>query len=172
VAILTPTIRQVRAKYQSRLIIERMNIPNIRPMNINDLDAVLAIEQSVQAFPWSRAMFSDSLESGYLAFVLETDDEIVGYVLGEMLVDEGYIYNIAVRPSQQGAGLGYQLMRTFLEKVREEGAVACLLEVRVSNEQAWNFYQRQGFSEIARRHDYYPTTTGREDAIIARLKLV
>ena len=40
------------------------------PMNERDLDAVAALEASLQVFPWSRGNFADSLESGYSVWVL------------------------------------------------------------------------------------------------------
>jgi ribosomal protein S18 acetylase RimI-like enzyme len=40
------------------------------------------------------------------------------------------------------------------------------LEVRVSNERARRFYERNGFAEIGRRRGYYPAAAGREDAIV------
>ena len=38
----------------------------MRAMTQADVDAVLAIEQAVQRFPWTRGNFADALNSGYL----------------------------------------------------------------------------------------------------------
>ena len=46
------------------------------------------------------------------------------------------------------------------------GADSAWLEVRESNQVALNLYQEVGFNEIDRRVNYYPTSKGKEDAII------
>ena len=43
----------------------------LRDMTLADIDAVLCIEQSVQAYPWSRGNFIDALNAGYVCCVDE-----------------------------------------------------------------------------------------------------
>jgi ribosomal-protein-alanine N-acetyltransferase len=40
------------------------------------------------------------------------------------------------------------------------------LEVRESNESAIGLYLSEGFCETGRRPSYYPSVTGREDALV------
>ena len=49
------------------------------PMSDLDLDAVLAIEFRVCAFPWGRGNFSDSLKCGYLCWVCRVEGQLIGY---------------------------------------------------------------------------------------------
>ena len=43
------------------------------PLTLADLDAVMAIEQSVYPFAWSRGNFIDSLAAGYSALEFDLD---------------------------------------------------------------------------------------------------
>jgi ribosomal-protein-alanine N-acetyltransferase len=45
------------------------------------------------------------------------------------------------------------------------------LEVRESNVAAIHMYLNHGFNEVGRRRNYYPTATGREDALVFGLQL-
>ena len=59
-----------------------------------------------------------------------------------------------------------------LTPVLEKRGVATLwLEVRASNAAAIALYESLGFNEATIRRNYYPTTDGREDAIIMALPI-
>jgi ribosomal-protein-alanine N-acetyltransferase len=67
-----------------------------RPMNMTDLDAIMEIEPLIYSHPWTRGNFSDSLNSGYSAWVLEKNNEMIGQkhyehnemIHGELVCDE------------------------------------------------------------------------------------
>ena len=48
----------------------------------------------------------------------------------------------------------------------QAGVDMMLLEVRRSNQSAIDLYQDEGFHELGVRKGYYPSDSGREDAII------
>ena len=50
-----------------------------RPMRIDDLDTVCAIERRIYPFPWSRGNFVDSLIARYTCTVMHLEGSIVGY---------------------------------------------------------------------------------------------
>ena len=52
-----------------------------RDMSSNDIDAVLEIERSIYAFPWTPGNFNDCLVEGYQCHVLIEDDKLIGYGL-------------------------------------------------------------------------------------------
>ena len=64
-------------------------------MELSDLDAVMDIEQRVYTHPWSRASFSDVLESGYAVQLLKAGDTLLGYWVVMQGVDEAHLLNIA-----------------------------------------------------------------------------
>ncbi|MBO1752303.1 ribosomal protein S18-alanine N-acetyltransferase [Actinotalea sp. BY-33] len=67
----------------------------------------------------------------------------------------GQVMTIGVAPAQQGRGLGRLLLDALLDRARELGARAVLLEVRVDNAPAIGLYERAGFRTIGRRRRYY-----------------
>ncbi len=136
------------------------------PMNANDLDGVLAIENAVYPFPWTRGNFADSLAAGYSAWVCRIGGELVGYAVIMMVLDEAHLLNISVDQSRHGMGFGARLLRHAMSVARTLGARMLLLEVRPSNERALQLYKHFGFVRIGVRKAYYPAHEGREDALV------
>ena len=136
------------------------------PMNASDLDDVLAIENAVYPFPWTRGNFADSLVAGYSAWVCRVGGELVGYAVIMMILDEAHLLNISVDPHRHGMGFGARLLRHAMAVARRLGARSLLLEVRPSNERALQLYRHFGFARIGRRKAYYPAHEGREDALV------
>lgn len=140
--------------------------PKIRPMRADDLGEVIVIEHSAYSHPWSEGILHDCIRVGYSCWVCELDDRIVGHAVMSVAVGEAHLLNICVGPKWQGRGLGRRLLQRVLRIAREHNADTMFLEVRASNEGARGLYESEGFGEIGRRYDYYPTHSGREDAIV------
>lgn len=139
----------------------------MREMTHSDLDAVLAIEQAVQHFPWSHGNFIDALNSGYLCRVDETDSgEIRSYAILRMLVDEAELLTIGVAAAHQRQGLGRWMLVEMLNLARDRDIGRVFLEVRASNVAAIALYRNTGFCEIGVRRDYYRNADGSEDALV------
>jgi ribosomal-protein-alanine N-acetyltransferase len=88
---------------------------------------------------------------------------------------EAQILNISVVPDARRQGFGRALLHQFLDDARQFGAEQCFLEVRVSNAAAIALYEGAGFARVARRTEYYPSTsshTPREDALVMRRALL
>lgn len=139
----------------------------------SDLTEVLAIETDVYPFPWTRGNFLDSLYSGYESWIMRDASGLVaGYFLLLIAVDEAHLLNITVRRNLQGRGLGIALLNRVIRVAREKKMNSILLEVRPSNQRAFDIYRRYGFIQIGKRKCYYPAADGaREDAIVMRLAL-
>lgn len=143
----------------------------VLPMAPGDLDDILRIEYSLYSHPWSRANFSDSLDSGYLCRVARIGGELVGYFVVMLAVDEAHLLNISVADALQGKGYGSRLLRAAMDAACQQGGRSMLLEVRVSNEKAFSMYRHFGFEKIGVRRGYYPADFGREDALVLRRTL-
>jgi len=141
----------------------RIEMLTMRPA---DLDAVLAIEYRVCAFPWSRANFIDSMASNYSCWVCRVDGKAAGYFVLMLAVDDAHLLTIAVAESQQRHGLGARLLRQAMSVGRAGRATTLLLEVRPSNAKALAMYRHFGFAQIGVRRGYYPAEGGREDALV------
>lgn len=144
----------------------------MRAMTVADVDAVLTIEQSVQAYPWTRGNFTDAMNSGYLCFVDDASGEISAFAVLMPGVDEAELLNIAVAKSQQRKGLGRAMLSEMLAVAAENSWQRVFLEVRAGNRGAIALYRSAGFVEVGLRRGYYQTADGREDAILMVCDLV
>ncbi len=147
---------------------------SLRPMQMDDLDAIMQIEPTIYSHPWTRGNFSDSLNSGYSAWVLEENQTIIGYALMMMVMDEAHLLNLSIAKPRQKQGLGRYLLEHMLQIAKNHKATNMFLEVRPSNISAITLYENMGFCEMATRRSYYPachTQSGREDAVLMGLAL-
>ena len=143
----------------------------LSPLDIDDLEDILAIENQVYPFPWTDGNFRDSLRTGDRIWGLRNGNRLIGYFVLMRVVDEMHLLNISVDPARQGQGHGAVLLRHALRLATLAGASSVLLEVRPSNVQALAIYHHFGFQRIGVRRDYYPAPVGREDAWVLRLPL-
>lgn len=137
-----------------------------RPMTLEDIDEVLAIEQKSFFTPWSRNAFVGELTQNPLALYLvgHMGENIVCYAGSWLIHGEAHITNIAVHPNYRGLNIGEAMCRSLLVEVAARGMVKATLEVRVSNTVAQNLYRKLGFNSVGVRPGYYTDTN--EDAII------
>jgi ribosomal-protein-alanine N-acetyltransferase len=148
--------------------------PVLRPITVELLDAVLAIEVQAYTFPWTRGNFIDSIAAGYLARALvAVDGELVGYFVAMPGFDEMHLLNLTVSPLHEGRGHARRMLAELRALSTSFAAAAIWLEVRESNARARALYARDGFAEAGMRRDYYPAPQGRrEDAVLMTCLLV
>ena len=148
------------------------NAVTLRTMTQENLDAVMAIEQTAYSHPWSRGNFRDSLNPLFDAQCLWLGDELLGYFLAMHGVEEMHLLNITVAPAHQGEGWGHMMLDALSLISRNVGAQTLWLEVRQSNARALQVYTRYGFVRVGLRKDYYPADRQqREHAVVMSLKL-
>ena len=137
----------------------------LRPMRLEDVPDVHAIETQSFATPWTAGMFLAEI-SGPQRFwlVAEFDGEVVGYGGAMVVWDEAHIMNLAVREDLRSQGVGRALVRELKRLVVGAGAMKMTLEVRPSNTIGRNLYASEGFTEVGLRPGYYADTD--ESAII------
>lgn len=137
----------------------------IRLMQASDLHVVAEIENQVQSHPWKISQFEESITS-YVSTVIEQNHQVVGFCILQPVLDEANLLLMAIHPSQQGRGLGYQLLEESITLLKNN-PVQIFLEVRESNQAAIALYEKSGFHQIDLRKNYYPNKDGsREHAII------
>ena len=144
---------------------ERMHV-RIVPMNSDHLDEVAELERICFSTPWSRNMLAEELDNALSAFLVALDDRgrVAGYAGLQVVLDEGYITNVAVRPDCRRQGVASQLLQVFLDFAQGNRLAFLTLEVRASNYDAIALYGSRGFRSVGRRKNYYEHP--REDAII------
>ncbi len=140
----------------------------IVPMNGDHLDEVAELERVCFPDPWSRNMLKEELENDLAAFLVALDGQgaVAGYAGLQVVLDEGYILNVAVCRRRGVAG---QLLNVFLNFAKGNRLAFLTLEVRASNYAAIALYGSRGFRGVGRRKNYYEHP--REDAVIMTLDL-
>ena len=137
----------------------------IRLMQNADLIAVTQIEKRVQSHPWTQKQFEESIAS-YQSTVIEVQGEVMGFCILQPVLDEANLLLMAIHPSQQGKGLGYQLLDQSIAMLKND-PIQIFLEVRESNLAAIALYEKADFHQIDLRKNYYPLEKGgREHAVI------
>ena len=142
----------------------------IVPMNADHLDEVAELERICFSMPWSRKMLAEELDNALSAFLVALDDtgKVVGYAGVQVVLDEGYITNVAVRPECRRQGIASKLIEVFINFAQANQLAFLTLEVRPSNTAAIVLYGRHGFRSTGRRKNYYEHP--KEDAIIMTLE--
>ncbi len=139
----------------------------IELMRIEDLEAVLEIEEASFPTPWSRNSFLYELTENQRAIYLVAKNEfnkVVGYIGMWVVFDEGHITNLAAHPLYRRQGVGRTLLNELVAVARRNGVQYLTLEVRRSNLSAQDLYQKIGFVHMGVRRKYY--LDNREDALI------
>ncbi|MFH0358267.1 ribosomal protein S18-alanine N-acetyltransferase [Streptococcus sp. A27] len=125
--------------------------------------AVYAVLTDVyERSPWTESQVAADMAGADTTYYLAYDEQdVVGFLAVQTVLDEMEILQIAVKTHSQGRGIASQLMAA----VRDwEGDI--FLEVRESNSAAQALYTRQHFTKIGKRKDYYRHPV--EDAVIMK----
>lgn len=149
-----------------------MSLHEIRPMERNDLPAVMKNERRGYTHPWTEGIFRDCIESGYECWVLTFGDRTIGHAVSTIAAGESHILNVCVHPECQGNGFGRMLVEHLLSRAHHHEAGKVFLEVRPSNQVAQRLYEKLGFNEVGVRRNYYPAFVGREDALVLAKELL
>ena len=92
------------------------------------------------------------------------DGTILGYGGLLVVLDEGYLTNIAARPEYRRQGIAADILQVFENFARGNHLAFLTLEVRASNTAAIALYEKMGYVRAGTRRGYYEHP--REDAII------
>lgn len=162
-----------------------------RPMRLEDISQVVAIDQLSFPTPWPERSYrfevasnpascmsvlalpsdGDSGELGLMDRLLGRDSwrqTIIGFSGFWMVAGEVHISTIAVHPDWRGRKLGELLLWGMVRKAILRGAEMVTLEVRVSNAIAQNLYRKYQFEPVGLRKGYY--RDNREDALLMTLE--
>ena len=137
----------------------------IVPMDRGHIPQIAALERECFSTPWSENMLSDALFDPKASFIVAEDGEggVLGYAGLQVVLDEGYIDNIAVEPDARRHGVASALLDVYC-RFGAVNLAFLTLEVRASNEAAIGLYEKYGFQRAGLRPGYYQQP--REDAVI------
>jgi len=139
-------------------------------MDLSDLDTAYEIEKRTNPSPWSRENFFSSFEVGHKSLVCKLDNIIIGFVIYSNFKKESHLLSIAVDKNLQRKGAGSLLLESMIRQSKALGAKKILLEVRMKNKGAIDFYKKFKFVEDAVRVGYY-TGSNPDDALLMSLDI-
>ena len=140
----------------------------IEKMTSAHLDGVCALETACFVHPWSRESLQNELQNdNSLFYVAGESGEIIGYIGMNFVLDEGYIYNVAVAENHRKKGIGSALIRTLVTYAKKNSFSFLTLEVRESNIAARSLYEHFGFIKVGERKSYYSDPV--ENAVLMTL---
>jgi [ribosomal protein S18]-alanine N-acetyltransferase len=147
----------------------------IRLATLADLDALVSLEESCFAVPWSRKSFEAELLGNSFSQILvipgpreQPEIPLLAYICVWVIFEEIRFLNLAVHTHFRGQGLAKQLILQALCIGSAQGCCRGMLEVRNSNQVAKHLYEFFKFKEYGRRSSYY--TNPSEDAILMILE--
>lgn len=133
-----------------------------------DIPQLRQMDKLSHLTPWSATQFKQCLIPPNYAWVLKQNQMILGFAIARLVADESELLNLVIDKAHQGQKLGHFLLTCICNEVQDRGASCMFLEVRRSNSIALKLYEKFGFNYLATRKDYYPTASGKEDALILR----
>ncbi|MGI8668384.1 MAG: GNAT family N-acetyltransferase [Aridibacter sp.] len=141
-------------------------------------DEILAIQTECGLSVWSKNDYLSELERHDSIFKIaqSANQKIIGFALARLLInsnarniesrnaapirfDSSEILNIAVRQSFQCKGIGQMIFDEVLRELERKNILEIWLEVRKSNTNAVNFYQKNNFKMQFERKNYYANPT-------------
>ena len=149
-------------------LLQSLSAAKVRPMKETDLPAVAALERQCFSVPWSENALQEELENENARFfVAEVCGEVCGYTGVHIILDEGYLCNLAVDSKVRRSGVGAALMNAAIGCCKQSGCAFLSLEVRPSNTAAVRLYEKLGFTPRGERRGFYEKPA--EDARIMTL---
>lgn len=137
----------------------------IRKMTADDILSAAEIERKCFVHPWSEQSIESEMNRENSVFLMAFEGSVpVGYVGLSIVLDEGYMGNLAVIEPFRRKGIGKALMKELLKSSKAFGLAFVTLEVRESNTPAIKLYEALGFIEVGRRKNYYKEPL--EDALL------
>lgn len=121
----------------------------IRTYKIEDQDQLVLLWQTV--FPDEpphnepRQVIDSKLAVDELIFVAITRQTLVGAVMAGYDGHRGWLYAVAVAPSQRRCGTGRQLVEHALKALKRAGCIKVNLQIRSTNATIVAFYESLGF---------------------------
>ncbi|MDD1667765.1 MAG: ribosomal protein S18-alanine N-acetyltransferase [Methanomicrobiales archaeon] len=145
----------------------------IRRARPADVPAIMAIERECFVEPWDEEVFVQTLQwTPFHFFVATVGGEIKGFVVGCLestgAALYGHVSNLGITAAYRRKGLGKVLVARLERQFILERADGVLLEVRVSNTDAQEFYHRLGYDEAFLLAGYY---SNGEDALVMMKEL-
>ena len=135
----------------------KLNGVTIRPMALDDLKAVRAIDAAAFVPIWqnSEAYLEVAFRQASMATVAEQNGALVGYQISTATPMGGHLARLAVLPLNQGRGLGYALLHNLLTQFSRRGARSITVNTQKDNQASLALYKKAGFRLTGEEYPVY-----------------
>jgi len=117
----------------------------------NDYDSILKLWQDIETgMKVGRSDTPEEIQKKLerdpdLFLVAETNNEVIGSVIGAFDGRRGMIYHLAVHNKFRGQGIGAMLLTEVEMRLQAKGCLKCLMHVLNDNTETIQFYQNRGW---------------------------
>jgi ribosomal-protein-alanine N-acetyltransferase len=129
----------------------------ITRMAVDDIPAVLQIQEECQLSPWDNNSYRKALKDpDFMLYIAKVGGLAVGFTALRLITSENSceLLNIGVLPPQRKKLIGEGLISQLFSDISGR-ADRIFLEVRAGNDGAIAFYKKYGFYPIGVRKNYY-----------------
>lgn len=130
---------------------------NIRPMNLDDLEYVEALDHMAFKPLWqnSRQALELAYRQAAVATVAEMDQQIIAYEISTANHLGGHLARLAVHPDYQSIGIGYAVLRDMLAQFERRGAKHISVNTQSDNYTSLALYKKAGFHQTGEKFSAY-----------------
>lgn len=133
----------------------------------SDIPKIIDLSKDLGLCMWTATSLALEISrpDSIMLKLCEDDGTLIGFAAGRTIDSEDHVvelFNIGVESAKQGGGSGQTLFDHFLKASSAIGTRRILLEVRVSNARAIQFYKKNDFAKLGLRPGFYsdPTEDG------------
>ena len=125
-------------------------------LSITDINSISLILDSHFDCTWQEEQFYTEItsDSSY-GFCIKLNDEILGFGVIKIILDECHILNISVKQDYRRKKIGTNLLDKLINEAKLFECKNIFLEVNIYNTPAINLYNKFGFEILSIRKDYY-----------------
>lgn len=136
----------------------------IRKLSDKDVPFLVSAKDYGFSDAWTEEMYLSALSTGrFGGIILSKSQKDIAFVTIDKAIDTADIEEVFVLPEFRKSGIGFEIVNSALEMLKNDGINKVFLEVRESNIPAINLYLKCGFKKINVRKKYY---SNGENAVI------
>lgn len=122
---------------------------SVRWLIRSDMETVQQIEQACFPYPWDLSEFLEALrQCNCIGNVVESDHEVVGFMIYELRECSLELVNMAIDPWWQREGLGSRLIEKLIGKLSDQHRRTIFTTVGEENLRAQLFFRHHGFRAV------------------------
>ena len=119
-----------------------------------DVSDILSLDNENFSNNFKEAFYLEYIKNQRV-IVAEKEENVIGYILFNQILDEAEIYKIVVLKDFRKKQIAFKIIEFLLNELKKSDVKKIFLEVRKSNIPAINLYKKCEFIDIREIVDYY-----------------